>query len=70
MLNQDPIGGAQDPAPRVSLIRGIDIKPEAINWLWPDWLALGKLHVLAGPPGTGKTTIALALAATLTVKRL
>lgn len=66
MLNQDPIGGAQDPAPRVSLIHGINIKPVAIRWLWPDWLAIGKLHVLAGPPGTGKTSIGLALAATLT----
>jgi len=66
MLNQDPVGGAQDPAPCVSLIHGINIKPVAIRWLWPDWLAIGKLHVLAGPPGTGKTTIALAFAATLT----
>ena len=48
----------------VNLICGADIRPEPIRWLWVDWLAAGKFHVLAGPPGTGKTTIASALAAT------
>ena len=40
-------------------------QPEAIDWLWPNWLACGKLHLLAGAAGTGKTTIALSLAASL-----
>jgi putative DNA primase/helicase len=47
-------------------ICGADIKPVPIEWLWDTWLALGKLHVIAGLPGTGKTTIGLALAASLT----
>lgn len=51
---------------RVELIRGSNVKPEPISWYWPGWLAAGKFHVLAGAPGTGKTTIACALAATLT----
>ena len=50
----------------VRLTRGSDLTPEAIRWLWIGWLALGKLHVLAGVPGTGKTTIALAVAAAVT----
>ena len=50
----------------VSLICGSTIKPQSIRWLWPEWLALGKLHVLAGAPGQGKTTINLAFAATVT----
>ena len=49
----------------VQLINGADIEPEVIRWLWPGWLACGKLHIMAGAPGTGKTTIALALAATV-----
>jgi hypothetical protein len=38
----------------------------AVVWLWQFWLARGKLHILAGPPSTGKTTLALQVAATLT----
>jgi hypothetical protein len=34
-------------------------------YLCEGWLARGKAHVLAGAPGTGKTSVALALAATL-----
>lgn len=51
----------------VILVNGADLKPEPVRWLWPDWLALGKLHILAGAPGQGKTTIAMAMAATVTI---
>jgi putative DNA primase/helicase len=44
-----------------------DITPEPINWIWNSWLAAGKVHVLGGAPGTGKTTISMALAATVTM---
>lgn len=58
------------PAPintTVTLVRGSDIKPEPIRWVWKDWLARGKFHIKAGAAGTGKTTLALSLAATVTV---
>lgn len=50
----------------LTVIRASNLKPEAIRWLWPGWLAQGKLHVLAGIPGAGKTTLAIDLAATVT----
>lgn len=50
----------------VVLLNGADVKPEPVCWLWQGWLALGKLHILAGAPGQGKTTIALAVAAAVT----
>ncbi len=50
----------------VELIRGSDVTPEPVTWLWNGWLAAGKMHVLGGAPGTGKTTISMALAATVT----
>jgi len=51
----------------VELICAIDVEPEPIHWLWNNWLAAGKFHILAGAPGTGKTTIGLSLAATITL---
>lgn len=50
----------------LNLICGSTLTPQPINWLWQGWLAAGKFHILAGAPGTGKTTIALNLAATIT----
>jgi len=50
----------------VTFVKGSDIIPEPINWLWNGWLAKGKIHIFAGSAGTGKTTIAIALAATVT----
>lgn len=57
---------SEEPFTSVSLIRGSDIKPEPVSWLWEGWLAAGKMHVLGGAPGTGKTTISMALAAMVT----
>ncbi|MHB1588184.1 MAG: AAA family ATPase [Metallibacterium scheffleri] len=58
-----------ETADRVELVSAADLKPEPIRWLWPGWLARGKLHVLAGAPGTGKTTLALDIAACVTSGR-
>ncbi|WP_244134630.1 AAA family ATPase [Burkholderia gladioli] len=57
---------SQKAAPTVVLSRASEITPEAITWLWPGYLPAGKLTILAGQPGCGKTTIALSLAAAVT----
>ena len=49
----------------VVFTKASDITPEKIRWLWPDHLAKGKLHILAGPAGLGKTTMALSFAASV-----
>jgi RecA-family ATPase len=53
------------PSTQVELLSADTIHPEPIQWLWEGWMASGKLHILAGPPGTGKTTVATAFAAIL-----
>lgn len=55
-----------DPAPLPKLIRASDVRSRPIAWLWHEWIAGGKLHVIGGAPGLAKTTIALAWAATIT----
>jgi hypothetical protein len=70
-IGRKPVGNeraAGDAAPQAGLqiIGGEDVVMEAISWLWQDWIAAGVFHVLAGTPGCGKTTVALAWAATIT----
>jgi len=55
------------PLPVVRITCAADIKPEPIRWLWDGWLARGKFHIFAGQAGTGKTTIAIAIGATISI---
>ena len=41
------------------------IEPKSIRWLWKPWLARGKLAILDGDPGVGKTLLAIDRAARL-----
>ncbi len=40
-----------------------DVAPEGVRWLWRPYVPLGKLTLLEGDPGVGKTWLALRLAA-------
>jgi hypothetical protein len=60
-----PSATASKARASVELLSSAAIVPTAICWLWRDWLAQGRLQLLAGAPGAGKTTIALSLAATV-----
>src|ERR687893_1945254 len=40
-----------------------EVEPEQVEWLWPGRLPLGKLAVLDGDPGLGKSALTLDLAA-------
>lgn len=46
----------------VYLTRAADEKPRPVQWLWHNWIPREDLSLLAGPPATGKTTIAMTLA--------
>jgi putative DNA primase/helicase len=43
-----------------------DISPAKIDWIWPGRIAVGKLTILAGEPGLGKSQVALYVASTIT----
>lgn len=44
-----------------------DIAPEKVEWLWPGRIAIGKLAMIAGEPGLGKSQLSIGLAASVTV---
>lgn len=62
--------GAEEPLPDCArepiLVTLADVAPQAVSWLWEPYLPLGKLILLEGDPGCGKTWIALQVAASLT----
>lgn len=40
-----------------------DVQPEAISWLWPGRIALGKITLIAGDPGLGKSLLTATMSA-------
>lgn len=54
-------GDEERAEPIVTCLR--DVKPEKVTWLWGGRLPIGKIALLEGPPGLGKSTAALDIAA-------
>ncbi len=50
---------------RADLVYLRDLQPQPVQWLWQNRLAIGSLAMISGAPGSGKTWIALAIAAAL-----
>jgi archaellum biogenesis ATPase FlaH len=55
--------GDKDRIGRPILTRLDTVQPEAMQWLWPGRVPLGKLTLLAGDPGLGKSLVTLDMAA-------
>ncbi len=47
----------------LSIARMIDVAAEKVRWLWYPYIALGKLTLLEGDPGLGKSWLTCAMAA-------
>lgn len=56
----------EDAPPPVISRRMSDVDAVPIRWLWPGRFALGKLSIVAGEPGVGKSQLSCALAAAVT----
>ena len=46
-----------------------DVQPEQVRWLWPGYIPLGKLTVIDGDPGNGKSTVMCDIAARVSTGR-
>ncbi len=59
------MAGSDQRTATESLLRSVrvsDVKPKPINWLWQNRIALGKLTLLSGDPGLGKSLVTTAIA--------
>ena len=62
-----------EPTPKpglADLVYLSDLKLQPVRWLWQDRLASGTLSMISGVPGSGKTWVALAIAAALSRGRV
>jgi hypothetical protein len=55
-------GDAAIPPPPIGVLLS-EVEPEVVSWLWPGRVAFGKITMLDGDPGLGKSTMALDVAA-------
>lgn len=55
------------PSGHITYRRASNIQAKPINWLWPSRIARGKVSMLAGNPGLGKSQVTANMAATVSV---
>ncbi len=58
--------GGERPASSLSTVRLDTVQPERVEWLWRGRIPLGKVSLLVGDPGSGKSFASLAIAAAVT----
>ena len=63
------ISGTRNQRETLKEVTMSNVVPEKVNWLWPNWIALGHLHLIAGDPDVGKSFMSCALAAIVSTGR-
>ena len=51
---------------KLKILAMSDIQSEEVEWLWEPYIPFGKISIIQGDPGNGKTTMALAISAAVT----
>lgn len=57
--------GQKIAKPKAVTVCMSDVQPESINWLWAERIAIGKLTLISGDPGLGKSLLTATMAATV-----
>jgi putative DNA primase/helicase len=71
-LDQRPNNGTSTANPMEfapNLVCMADVVPVSVSWLWPERIAIGRITLLVGRPGTGKSYFTAWLAAALSTGR-
>lgn len=69
--NHDHLRGEDDHRESGVFLRSLaDIRPQAVQWLWDDFLPLNSLSLIVGNPGVNKSTLTIELAAELSLGKL
>ncbi len=65
---REAIYGLKEPPQEetVEIIRMSEVDTQTVEWLWKPYIPFGKVTIVQGNPGEGKTTFALRLAAACT----
>ncbi len=57
------------PSPGIVTVPLANVQPEPVSWLWPGWIPRGRLTLIAGDPGVGKSWFTHAITASVTTGR-
>lgn len=52
---------------KLNIINMNNVQEEQVEWLWKPYIPLGKISIIQGDPGEGKTTLALAVTTAITM---
>jgi Bifunctional DNA primase/polymerase, N-terminal/AAA domain len=63
--NQHQQGARGGPASAFITVNLADVTPQPVSWLWSGRLAVGKVTIIAGDPGLGKSQASIDIAARL-----
>ena len=65
---REAVYGLKEPPQEetVEIIRMSEVDTQTVEWLWEPYIPFGKVTIVQGNPGEGKTTFALRLAAACT----
>ena len=69
---REAVYGLKEPPPQeetVEIIRMSEVDTQTVEWLWEPYIPFGKVTIVQGNPGEGKTTFALRLAAACTNRK-